>query len=269
MKIINVLTLLVVVFLFTQCENQQVKETINATVNSSRDFYQLKTYSYKTADQEQTIDRYLQAAFLPALKRQGVENIGVFKARTNPEDTMRKTFVLLPFNSMNQFLDVESSLLADASHAETGQEYINAAYDNPPYERINSVLMQAFSDMPKMEMTPVSGPKSERVYELRSYESTTEFIYQKKVDMFNAGGEIKLFDRLGFNAVFYAEVLSGDKMPNLVYMTTFPNMAVRDSLWKEFVASPEWQELLKIEKYKNTVSHADIDLLYPTEYSDY
>lgn len=266
----NILTLLGFVFLFVQCENQTSQKSIDQNVtHSSRDYYQLKTYSYKTAKQEKTIDQYLEAAFLPALKRQGAKNIGVFKPRTNAEDTLKKTMVLIPFRSIDQFLNVEASLLTDVSHAEAGTDYINAAHDNPPYERINSVLMQAFTDMPNMEVTPLSGPKSDRVYELRSYESTSEFIYQKKVDMFNAGGEIKLFDRLGFNAVFYAEVLSGDKMPNLVYMTTFPNMAIRDSLWKEFVASPEWQKLITIEKYKNTVSHADIDLLYPTEYSDY
>ena len=87
--------------------------------------------------------------------------------------------------------------------------------------------------------------------------------------MFNAGGEVKLFKRLNFNAVFYADVISGPQMPNLIYMTTFPNQTVRDSLWKEFSDSPEWTELKEMDKYKNSVSHADIMFLYPTDYSDY
>jgi hypothetical protein len=48
--------------------------------------------------------------------------------------------------------------------------------------------------------------------------------YWKKVEMFNEGGEIDLFSRLNFNAVFYAEVISGPTMPNLMYMTSFENM---------------------------------------------
>jgi hypothetical protein len=35
------------------------------------------------------------------------------------------------------------------------------------------------------------------------------------------GGEVPLFVRLGFNAVFYGEVIVGSHMPNLMYMTTF------------------------------------------------
>ncbi|MFK7920761.1 MAG: NIPSNAP family protein, partial [Bacteroidia bacterium] len=115
----------------------------------------------------------------------------------------------------------------------------------------------------------VEGTRAERVYELRSYESATEDLYRRKVDMFNAGGEVTLFDDLGFNAVFYAEVLSGDKMPNLMYMTTFSDMESRDAHWKAFVASPVWEKLKAMDKYQNTVSHADIMLLFPTEYSDY
>jgi hypothetical protein len=129
--------------------------------------------------------------------------------------------------------------------------------------------MQAFGDMPIMQTPSLSFNRSERVYELRSYEGPTEDYYHRKMKMVNEGGEIKLFERLGFNAVFFAEVLSGSNMPNLVYMTTFENRAIRDSLWNEFGKAPEWIDMKDIPKYKNTVSHADILLLEPTDYSDY
>lgn len=58
-------------------------------------------------------------------------------------------------------------------------------------------------------------------------------------------------------------------MPNLMYLTTFSDKKNRDEHWNNFVESPEWKRLSAMEKYKNTVSHADIMLLYPTEYSDY
>jgi hypothetical protein len=58
-------------------------------------------------------------------------------------------------------------------------------------------------------------------------------------------------------------------MPNLMYMTTFSDQKNRDAHWKKFVDSPEWKELVVMDKYKNNVSHIDIIFLYPTEYSDY
>ena len=120
-----------------------------------------------------------------------------------------------------------------------------------------------------MQASPLNGARKDRIYELRSYESPSEAYFKNKVDMFNAGGEVKLFKRLGFNAVFYGEVLSGPKMPNLMYMTTFANQESRDAHWKEFVDAPEWKELISMSKYDNNVSHIDITFLYPTEYSDY
>ena len=86
--------------------------------------------------------------------------------------------------------------------------------------------------------------------------------------MFN-DGEGALFDRLGFNAVFYGEVISGSTMPNLMYMTTFENKASRDEHWKAFSTAPEWEKLKVMPKYQNNVSKNDTRFLTPTEYSDY
>ncbi|HTE26425.1 NIPSNAP family protein [Flavitalea sp.] len=87
--------------------------------------------------------------------------------------------------------------------------------------------------------------------------------------MFNEGGEIPLFKRLGFNAVFYAEVLAGSRMPNLMYMTSFDNQAARDEHWKSFGADAEWKRLSALPEYQHTVSKADIILLHPAIYSEF
>lgn len=235
---------------------------------SARQFYQLKTYLLDTDAQVQTVDTYLKNAFLPALQKQGIGPVGVFKLRP-PADSVKKIYVLIPLTAMDQLLDIDEALASDAAYQAAGSEYINASYEQPPYQRITSVLMRAFVDMPEMAVPAIEGPRPDRIYELRSYESATEAYYWKKVDMFNAGGEVKLFDRLECNAVFYAEVLSGAAMPNLMYMTTYVDQATRDAKWEAFFGSPEWAELKAMEKYKHSVSHADIIFLYPTEYSDY
>ena len=38
--------------------------------------------------------------------------------------------------------------------------------------------------------------------------------------------------------MFYASVLAGARMPNLMYMTTFENQAERDAHWKTFGDDP-------------------------------
>jgi hypothetical protein len=87
--------------------------------------------------------------------------------------------------------------------------------------------------------------------------------------MFNEGGEIALFDRLGFNAVFYGEVFSGPRMPNLMYMTTFENKADRDAHWQSFRDDAEWKQLSSNPRYQKNVSRSEIIFLRPTAYSDY
>lgn len=234
-----------------------------------KEYYQLKTYTIKNEAQEQMMDTYLEKAFLPALKRYGIETVGVFKLRNEKFVKADKIHILIPYTSLLQFEALEDYLVLDKTHVYAGKAYLEAAYNNPPYERINSVLMRAFTQMPKMTPTTVEGPRASRVYELRSYESPTEATYANKVHMFNTGGEVALFDSLGFNAVFYGEVISGDAMPNLMYMTTFPNMDKRDELWKAFFSSDTWTNLKGNEFYKNNMKKADVMLLYPTSYSDY
>lgn len=240
-----------------------------SVVAQEKEFYELKTYTIKNDDQEKRMDDYLEKAYLPALKRMGIQQIGVFKVRDDKYKKSDKIYVLIPYTSLSQFENTEKMLALDKAHLTDGADYINAKFENPPYERINSVLLRAFPDMPKMRPTNVKGPRNERVYELRSYESPTEALYKNKVSMFNEGGEVELFESLGFNAVFYAEVISGDRMPNLMYMTTFPNMETRDSLWGNFGSSPKWKEISSMEKYQNNMNKLDRELVYPTAYSDY
>jgi hypothetical protein len=237
------------------------------TTTKSREFYQIKTYILQSSKQEETTENFLKEAYLPALKRIGIKNIGVFKPRV--ADSLKKIIVLIPFSSMKQFVSLDENLAKDKIYATTGADYINASYKEAPYIRIESILLQAFTDHPFLKKPSLNSPRENRVYELRSYESATEAIYRNKVDMFNAGGEIILFNRLAFNTVFYGEVVSGAKMPNLMYLTTFDNQESRDSHWKAFVDSPEWKGLIAMEKYKNNISHIDITFLYPTDYSDY
>ncbi len=270
MKNLGLALLSVLFFLSCEAPDTNKVDSNSKTVETpAKEFYQLKVYTFSNKEQVGITDDFLKQIYLPALKAQGIKNIGVFKSIPNEKDSTDKTYVLIPYNSWNQVLETEDKMNTLSDEVLQNSAYHTASHEAPPYDRIETTLMRAFDDMPIMATPEINSPRAQRIYELRSYESSNENYYKRKVDMFNAGGEVKLFDRLGFNAVFYADVISGAKMPNLVYMTTFQDRPTRDSLWKEFVAAPEWKAIVDLPKYVHTVSHADVLLLYPTEYSDY
>lgn len=234
-----------------------------------QEYYELRLYHLKNAEQEKHIDKYLRDALIPGLHRAGIKQVGVFKPIGNDTAASRKVYVLIPYQSLNDLEGLDKKLEKDKTFLSAGSDYINAAHDNPPYHRIEKIILKAFSGMPVMQAPKLSGAREKRVYELRSYEGATEKLYRTKVKMFNAGDEVGIFQRLGFKAVFYAEVLAGTAMPNLMYMTTFDNMASRDEHWKAFGEDAAWNKLKADTQYDNTVSKIDITHLYPAEYSDY
>ncbi len=234
-----------------------------------QEFYSIRIYQLKTAEQETRVDTYLQTALVPALHRMGIAEVGVFKPVGNDTAAIRRIYVLIPFKSLEQYLGLPSALEKDAQYGSVGKDYLDATYDNTPYIRMESILLQAFPDMPQHAIPiALKGPKAQRIYELRSYEGPTEKYFANKVQMFNQGGEIPLFQRLGFNAVFYASVITGSHMPNLMYMTSFDDTASREQHWKDFNADAFWKQLVASPQYQHNVSHVDITFLHPTEYSD-
>jgi len=234
-----------------------------------RDFYEIKTYIVKDKGQEARVDEFLKNALLGALHKQGIKNIGVFKPLETDSTFGKRIFVLIPYRSLDEFSKLPDALDADKEFNQHGKQYLDALYTNPPYQRIESILLRAFTGMKKMEVPALTNPRSERIYELRSYEGPTEKIYKNKVQMFNQGDEVSLFKRLGFNAVFYAEVISGRRMPNLMYMTTFASQTSHDEHWKAFVDDGYWKKLSSMPEYQHNVSKINIYLLRPTDYSDY
>ncbi len=193
----------------------------------------------------------------------------MFTLIANDTATDKRLYVIIPLKSLQQITEFNSKLAGDYEYIANGKSYMDASFKTPPYNRLETILTQAFPLAPFLTLPKLTGPRSERVYELRSYESATEKIFQNKVQMFNEGGEIALFKQLNFNAVFYSSVIAGCNMPNLMYMTSFENKADRDAHWKNFGASPEWKKLSALPEYQNNVSKNTSYFLRTTDYSDY
>lgn len=236
---------------------------------ASRDYYQIQVFRLNGKVQEEKVDNFLKNDYLPALHRAGIQKVGVFKPIESDTTSGKRVYVWISFKSLDHFAKIQDILAKDQAYQTKGIDFLGAPFDQVPFMRKESILLKAFPDAPNHFIPSFKTAPSERIYELRSYESPTENLFRKKAKMFNEGGEIKLFNSLDFNTVFNAEVISGSTMPNLMYLTTFADMASHDAHWKTFGSHPEWKKLSSLPEYKNTVSKAVIILMHPTDYSDF
>jgi hypothetical protein len=262
------------VLLYTMCSIYYVCSftsiaQVNKSILDKSEFYRITVYHFTNSEQEQMLDMYLQNALLPALHKNKFQHIGVFKPIANDTAADKKVYVYVPSKTMEALTNVEDLIYTHSASKKVAQPYLAAAFDKPPFARYEQILMKAFRMAVTMNLPVLKSPKAEHVYELRSYESATDGLYINKVHMFNEGHEIELFKKLNFNAVFYADVLFGGRMPNLIYMTSFENMVEREAHWKAFGSSPEWKAMSSSPFYQHNVSKADIILMHAAAYSDF
>lgn len=232
-------------------------------------YYEIKIYRIKDAAQAATTDKYLKDAFIPAMHRAGIKTIGVFKPIETDTAFGKFIYVFIPYNTADQYFNLVTVLENDQVYKDAGKDFLDAPYNNPPFVRYESVFMKAFTHMPQVKIPSYKTPVGERIYELRSYESATEVKAAQKMKMFNEGGEIGIFEKIGANAVFYAQVLLGSQKPRLMYMTTYADMKSHDEHWAVFRAHPDWLALKAQAEYQNSTSKTKPFLLHPTDYSDF
>jgi hypothetical protein len=230
---------------------------------SKQEFYELRVYNLKNETQQKLVEDYLQQAAIPAFNRSGINSIGVF-TELKPEG-QTKIFVLIPFNSPGDFIKAQDKLESDNLYKQAGAAYLNAPATDPAYDRIESSLLRAFTGFPKLDLPE----KKSRLFELRRYESSGESAGKKKIEMFNKGGEMSIFKRVGLRAVFFGETLIGGMRPNLTYMLTYDDMAEHDRNWKLFGSDPEWKKLSAVPEYTDAkiVSRITSIFLVPTAFS--
>jgi hypothetical protein len=249
----------------------KTKQTLKAkpATIAKQMYYEVKIYRVNTPAQSSLTDKYLREAFIPALHRAKIKNIGVFKPIESDTAFGKIIYVFIPYQTTDQYFNLVASLENDKVYQEAGNDFIDAPYNAPPFARYESVFMKAFSQMPQMKVPAFTTPVNERIYELRSYESATEAKALKKMHMFNEGGEIKIFEEINANPVFYGQVLLGSMKPRLMYLTTYADMKSHDERWAAFRNHPEWKRLSSMDEYKNSTSKTKAFLCHPTDYSDF
>ncbi len=215
--------------------------------------------------QGQRTNDYIRQSFMPAVGRAGGKVHGVFSNFIAPNGPF--VLVLSSFDSMAAMDAALQKMAADKPY----QKEL-AALDGKgglSYVRVETTMLRAFGSMPAVEYPGVDSAKPGRVFELRRYESNSPVTLQKKIGMFEAGGEIGIFRRVGITPVFFGEAIAGADLPNLTYLVVYENLAARDKAWTAFLADPEWLKLRGTPGLSDAeiVSNISNVLLRPAPYS--
>jgi hypothetical protein len=208
---------------------------------------------------------YAKDALVPALGRAGLGPIGAWNVALGPDSPT--VHLLVPHPDAESVVTLGARLEADAEYRKAAAASLALPPVDPPYLLCDSSLHAAVATLPAVEKPAGAAAGKDRVFELRTYASATEAASLRKIEMFEGGGEIALFRRVGLQPVFFGRDLAGVGLPSLTYMVVFADAAARESAWADFREHPEWVKMRDLPRYADTVSRIDSTLLRPTDYS--
>lgn len=238
-----------------------------AAAQGAQQTIELRTYTFSTVEKLQTFASFAAKSFIPALNRAGVTPVGMFRVMMadNPDLKLTadelKLYVLLPHASADAAMQLAAKLNADAEFMKASEAVLGTPMKDPVYDRYETQLMLGFAQCPRVNI-PAQG--SDRVMQMRIYESHNEERAARKIEMFN-GAELALFRKVGLMPIFFGQSVAGTRMPNLTYMLGFPSEAARDAAWKTFLSHPEWLAMKADPKFKDTVSNITNMILRPVD----
>jgi hypothetical protein len=229
--------------------------------------FELRRYLLRFGHMEARFADYLKGVLIPALNRAGVTPVGAFSVVVGPDAPA--VHLLLPHPSSESLPTLAARIAADPTYRSAAASFRSLPATDPPYVRREASLMGAFETLPTVQVPggPLAGPS--RIFELRIYESHNEAAGLKKIEMFEKGGEIALFRRVGLTPVFFGRNVIGSGLPSLTYMLVFEDLAAREKAWGAFGRDPEWTKLSTTPGYTNAEILTNIHnvLLRPTDYS--
>lgn len=203
--------------------------------------FELRHYQLRNSQdgQMQRVTDFIRDAYTPGVARAGGKLEGAFANLIAPNGPF--VLVVSSHASMAAYDASLQKLGSDKAY----QKEMSAldAKGGLSYLRIETSLLRAFPSMPAVVPLPLEAGKPPRVFELRTYESNSPVTLARKIGMFEEGGEIAIFRRVGITPVFFAETVVGRQMPNLTYLVAYDSLAGREQAWTRFLADPEWLKL--------------------------
>lgn len=227
--------------------------------------FEVRFYHFRSADSASKFDSMMEEALLPLMKSQGIGPVGVFTVLESEQLNSNARVLLIPHESFQSILDLHKSSAKNPEFLENAKGYLEQEPGNPAFERVESMLLHAFTGMPKL-IVPGSGEKKSRRFELRTYISENEMQGRLKVKMFN-DAEIALFQKVGLPAMFYGEALVGSHLPQLTYMLVHDDESAQKKSWKTFLADPGWEQLKSDPEFSGIRLKIIKHMLSATKYS--
>jgi hypothetical protein len=228
---------------------------------------ELRRYQLRFGPMEARYGEYAKNVLIPALNRAGIKPVGAFTVLVGPGSPC--LYLLLSHPDAASVASISARLPADAEYMKAAATFRALPASDPLYAGREASVLVPFATTPAVEVPtgPLAVPG--RIFELRTYASHSEAAGAKKIEMFEKGGEIEIFRRVGLNPVFFARNLVGPLLPALTYMVVYSDMAARDKAWATFREDPEWVKLRSAPGFSNAeiLTRIDSVLLRPTDYS--
>jgi hypothetical protein len=226
---------------------------------------ELRRYRLRNGAVASRFAAYAKDALVPALGRAGLSPIGAWNVATGPDSPT--IHLLLPHPDAASVVTLDARIEGDAEYRKAAASARALPPTEAPYLSCDSSLHATVATLPGVEKPSGPAAGKDRVFELRTYRSDTEAASRRNIEMFEAGGELALFRRVGLNTVFFGRDLVGGGLPCLTYMVVFADAAAREKAWAAFRDHPEWAKMRDDPRYADTVSRIDSALLRPTDYS--
>jgi len=230
------------------------------TLQAQDEVYELRTYELIFGKPASTLHDFFEKALIPALNRQGVDNVGAFEEVG--EAMPKKMYLLIPYENIQTFQSVNEALYADAKFLEDAKAYLKAEPESMPYRDYSSNLIRSTAGFPNL----VKPADDATYFELRIYGSYNEDAHRRKVKMFNES-EFDIFKDVGLPTVFFGSNIAGTQLPCLTYMLAFKDKEAHADAWAKFGPHPEWQRIIKLDEYQDAMNSITRVFLKPLAYS--
>ena len=226
---------------------------------------ELRRYRLRNGSMAARFSAYAKDALVPALGRAGISPVGAWNVSLGPDSPT--LHLLIPHASPESLATLDARLEADEAYRRAAGSFLALPPADPPFVRCDSSLHATLPTLPQVRKPTGPAAAASRVFELRSYRSPSQPAGVRKIEMFEAGGELAIFARLGMHVVFFSRDVVGAGLPSLTYMLAFADVDAREKAWAAFRDDPAWLKLRDQPAYADIVSGIDSALLRPADYS--
>ncbi|WP_224485490.1 NIPSNAP family protein [Robertkochia aurantiaca] len=220
---------------------------ITYNLKAQQEVYEWRTYELEFFRSAELLHTYFEEALIPALNRQGIDQIGAFEEAG--EGLPKKVYLLIAYKDIGGFQDSRDMLQKDEAYLQAAEGYLSAPETEIPFNEYAANLIRSTSGFPSL----VKPDPSAGLFELRIYHSHNEDALRRKVKMFN-DAEFPIFEDAGLSMVFFGADIAGNHLPSLTYMLAVTDKEAHSKGWDAFLQHPEWKRIIKMEEYANSVN---------------